>query len=87
LRLYYDAANRASRFGASITPDPHEDLYLDSDGTACQARSASSESSNVTERILNGTAPINPDAKCKDSQSLNFSRGNLFKEVGTWILP
>ncbi len=32
LRLYYDAANRPSRFEATIAPDPNRALYLRSDG-------------------------------------------------------
>ena len=37
LRLYYDAASRASHLGATITPDSSEDLYLDSNGSACSS--------------------------------------------------
>ena len=33
------------------------------------------------------TVPTAPDAKCKDSSDITFTGGNLFKEVGTWILP
>lgn len=49
--------------------------------------SGGSESANVTDRTLTGTAPNALDAKCKDSSDIKFAGGNLFKEVGTWILP
>ena len=35
LRVSYDATSRASRFGATITPNPAVPLYLHSDGTGC----------------------------------------------------
>ena len=44
-------------------------------------------SASVTDRTLTGTAPIGVDAKCKDSSAIKFPGGNLFGEVGTWILP
>ena len=84
LRLYYDSQGRPSRVGA-LTSDSNPALYLDSNGTACPG--GGSESSHVTERTLNGTAPTAVDAKCKDSSDIKFSGGNLFKDVGTWILP
>ena len=85
LRLYYDAASRPARFDATLAPGSNHALYLDSNGTACPA--GGSESASVTDRTLTGTAPIGVDAKCKDSSAIKFPGGNLFGEVGTWILP
>lgn len=80
LRLYYDAASRLSRFAAEITPDPSENLYLRSTGTAC----GGSESSGVTARTLDTTAPTATSAKCKNSGSVNFAGGNAYHVIGTW---
>ena len=44
LRLYYDSTSRASRFDATIAPDPNENLYLRSDGSVC----GGTESTRVT---------------------------------------
>lgn len=85
LRLYYAAASRPAGFDATLAPGSNHPLYLDSNGTACPA--GGSESANVTDRTLTGTAPNALDAKCKDSSDIKFAGGNLFKEVGTWILP
>ena len=80
LRLYYDASSRASRVGAVISPDPGVDLYLHSNGNAC----GNAESTGVTTRTLNSTAPIGASAKCKDSTSISFAGGNPFKMIGIW---
>lgn len=85
LRLYYDSANRPSHFDATLTSDPSQARYLRSNGTTCPG--GGSDSSQVTERTLPGTAPTARDAKCKDSSAIKFSGGNLFEEVGTWFLP
>lgn len=85
LRLYYDAVSRPASFDATLAPRSQHALYLGSNGTACPA--GGSESATVTDRILTGTAPTELDAKCKDSGNIKFSGGNLFREVGTWILP
>ncbi len=85
LRLYYDAASRPAGFDATLAPGSNHSLYLDSNGTACPA--GGSESANVTDRTLTGTEPTAVDAKCKDSSAIKFTGGNLFSEVGTWILP
>lgn len=82
LRLYYDAASRASRLSVTMTPDPSEDLYLGSDGVTC----ASGESSGVSVRFLVDVTPTANAAKCKDSGSINFAGGNVFREVGIWAL-
>ena len=82
LRLYYDAASRASRFDMTLDPSPGEDLYLHSDGGAC----GSVESGGVTTRFLSDTAPAAGSAKCKDSGIVNFAGGNAFSTVGTWSL-
>ena len=83
LRLYYDATTRASRFDLTITPDPSVDEFLRSDGNAC----ANAESTGVTTRFLSLDAPTATSAKCKDSSSINFAGGNLFRVIGTWSAP
>jgi len=70
LRLYYDAVNRPSRFGAEIAPYPLTDLFLHTDGT----------------KFLDDMAPTGTTTKFQDSSSLNFSGGNPWKEIGTWIM-
>ena len=84
LRLYYDSASRASRFDATITPDPSEDLYLHSNGSPCPA--GDGQSPSVTTRTLDTTAPAAANPKCKDSGIVNFSGGNPFSAIGTWSL-
>jgi hypothetical protein len=39
---------------------------------------------NPTTLFLDSTAPTGSTAKYKDSTSINFNNGNLWKEVGTW---
>jgi hypothetical protein len=85
LRLYYDAVSRPAGFDAILATGSNHSVYLDSNGTACPA--GGSESVNVTERSLTGTAPLALDVKCKDSSELKLTGGNPFREVGTWILP
>ena len=80
LRLYYDSTTRASRFGATITPNPSANEYLHSDGGAC----TNTESAGVTTRYFDETAPSSTSAKCKDSTSINFSGGNPWAVIGTW---
>jgi hypothetical protein len=70
LRLYYDAVNRPSRFGAEIAPSPLTELFLHADGGT----------------FLDDTAPTATNATFQDSSSLKFSGGNLWKEIGTWIM-
>ena len=53
LRLYYDSTTRASRFGATITPNPSANEYLHSDGGAC----TSTESAGVTTRYFDVSLP------------------------------
>ena len=53
-----------------------------SDGNACN----NAPSSGVTTRFLDGNAPVAASAKCKDSGSINFAKGNPFSEIGTWSL-
>jgi hypothetical protein len=84
LRLYYDSPSRNSRFDATITPNPSQDLFLHSNGTTCPA--GGGPSAGATNPFLDASAPANPGAKCKDSGGINFSGGNLFKEIGTWAL-
>jgi hypothetical protein len=75
LRLYYDATSRPSRFDLASA-----DQFLHSDGNAC----VNAESTGVTTRFFNSTAPSASNAKCKDSAAVNFAGGNLYKEIGTW---
>jgi hypothetical protein len=84
LRLYYDSASRASRFDATITPNPSEDLYLHSEGSPCP--NGDGQSPGVTARTLDTTAPAAANAKCKDSGTVNFAGGNPFSAIGTWSL-
>ena len=84
LRLYYDSASRDSRFDATITPNPSEDLYLHSNGSPCP--NGDGQSPNVTARTLDTTAPAAASAKCKDSGVVNFAGGNPFSTIGTWSL-
>ncbi len=78
LRLYYDAKSRPSQLEMPL--DPTSVLYLHSDGNPC----GSTESTGVTNRFLDLTAPTAANAKCKDSSSLNFAGGNQWKVIGTW---
>jgi hypothetical protein len=82
LRLYYDSTNRPSRFDWTLTPDPNTNEYLHSNGNAC----LNAPSANVTMRTFDSTAPTATSPKCKDSTSINFAGGNLFKEIGTWSM-
>ena len=82
LRLYYDAANRESRFDATIAPSSSQDYYLHSDGTVC----GSSQSSGVTTLFLNTVDPLAANPRCRDSGTVNFSGGNPFSVIGTWNL-
>jgi hypothetical protein len=84
LRLYYDAASRASHFDATITPNPNQDLYLHSDGGVCP--SGDGDSPGVTTRCLNNIAPVAANPRCKNSGAVNFAGGNPFSLVGTWSL-
>jgi hypothetical protein len=68
LRLYYDAPNRPSRFGAEIAPDTLKDYFLHS-----------TSSSYYTNDI----APTGT-VKYKDSSSINYNNGNPWKQIGTW---
>ena len=85
LRLYYDAASRSAGFDATLAPGSNHSLYLGSNGTECPA--GGPESASVTDRTLTGAGSTALDAKCKDSSDIKFTGGNLFREVGTWILP
>lgn len=69
LRLYYDAFNRPSRFGAQFSPEPLADLFL--------------HTSDSVDSLID-TAPLGANALFKDSAPVNFSGGNPWKEIGTW---
>jgi Family of unknown function (DUF6328) len=77
---YYDSTTRASRFGATITPNLSANEYLHSDGVAC----TSAQSAGVTTQYFDEVAPTSTSAKCKDSPSINFNGGNPWAVVGTW---
>ncbi len=69
LRLYYDSANRASQFGAEITPDPLTTQFLHSSGVSF---------------FFDTTPPTGTLPKQKDSGPVAFAGGNAWKSVGTW---
>jgi YVTN family beta-propeller protein len=69
LRLYYDAAARQSRFGATLAPDPQKDFYLRRTGAV---------------DFLSDVAPTAATAKFRDSPPLSFANGNVWKDIGTW---
>jgi hypothetical protein len=82
LRLYYDAAARASQFDLTIDPDPNAIVYLHSDGAGC----GDTETQGVTTRTLDETSPAGTDFKCKDSTGVDFNNGNQWKVIGAWSL-
>ncbi len=87
LRLYYDAASRASHLDPGTAALPNATLYLHSDGGLCDKPAATTESRNVTTRYLDSTAPTATLPRCKDSSTVNFAGGNPFAVIGTWSLP
>lgn len=85
LRLYYDGSAQPSGFGAAIAPSPPNptgDLSLHSNGTVCPA--GGFQSSGVTARTVDGTAPAGAASKCADSGVVNFAGANPFAVIGTW---
>jgi len=70
LRMYYDGAANPSGLGLGITPNPMTNYYLDL------------TSGNY---LLNNQTPTGI-SKYKDSASVNYNNGNLWKEVGTWVM-
>jgi hypothetical protein len=72
LRLYYDATNRASGFGAELTPNPPKNFYLHSN------------TNNID--FFDATPPTATAAKFKDSAAVNFAGGNLWQTIGTWSM-
>jgi hypothetical protein len=74
LRLYYDAATRASRFGAELTPEPLTDFFLHSTSGS---------------DYLDETTPTASTAQFKESAAVNFKNGNPWQAIGTWstMLP
>jgi hypothetical protein len=77
LRLYYDAAGRASHYDATIGTAASQ--YLHSDGGPCPSRT-------VTSRFSDASAPTGATAKCADSGKVNFSGSNPFAVIGTWTI-
>jgi parallel beta-helix repeat protein len=70
LKLYYDAVNRAEKFGAEITPAPLRDYF---------AHTNSSD-------FLDAIAPTANVAKQKASGGVNFNAGNPWQEIGRWSM-
>jgi hypothetical protein len=70
LRLYYNAANRASRVESTIAAVP-TDLFL-------RVVSAAD--------VLSTAAPTGSTAAFRDSAALNFANGNPWKDVGAWSM-
>ena len=82
LRLYYDSADHASGFAATISPNPGKSLFLHSDGSSCSTRGPASES--VTKLSFDDTAPGEASERCRESASGNPGGANPWKEIGTW---
>jgi hypothetical protein len=79
VRLFYDSADRASRFAAAVTPDPSaSDLYLHCDAAGC---------GNPADLSLSTGAPGALQPSLQDSPALSFRHGNAWAEIGTWSLP
>ena len=70
LRLYYDGTTRPSGVGAQILPAELATYFLHTVGTT---------------HILNGQSPAGA-AKFKDSPTVNFLGGNVWKTIGEWTL-
>ena len=68
LRLYYDAVSRASRFSATITPEPLLDFFL--------------HTTNIN--FFDSVAPAAEAPQYKDSRPLNFNHGNPWTQIGEW---
>lgn len=75
LRVYYDSISRNSSFDIGGV-----NQYLHANGNACN----NAESVGATNKTFNGSTSTDSNAKCKDSSGINFSGGNLYKEIGTW---
>lgn len=82
VRLYYDSTTQPSGFGITIGDNPSTELFLHSNGSVCP--SGAGQSTGVTTRSLDDSAPTATSAKCNDSGSVNFTGGNPFKAIGTW---
>jgi hypothetical protein len=66
--------------------NPGANLFLHSDGGACDQPVATKESQGVTNRFLNTIAPGAVPARCKDSGVVNFAGGNAWSTISTWYL-
>lgn len=69
IRLYYDAVSRASGFRGDLTPGSAPAFFLHATGSTL---------------LFNETAPTGATALTRDSASVKFSGGNVWKEIGTW---
>jgi hypothetical protein len=71
LRLYYDSTSRRSGFSTELPPDPFAAYFLHSSGPTLS---------------FDDVAPTSTLAKQRDSTSIKFAGGNVWKDVGTWSL-
>lgn len=71
LRVYYDSTTNPSRLIAAINAGGLTNFFLDTTGAS---------------DFLTTTAPTGTTEQFKDSASVNFNGGNLFKEVATWSM-
>ena len=55
-------------------------------GVLVLASVLAAHTAGAATRFLDGNAPTAASAKCKDSGSINFAKGNPFSEIGTWSL-
>jgi hypothetical protein len=56
-------------------------------GVTCRnPAGANAESTGVTTRYFNSTAPTASASKCKDSAGVNFTGGNPYKQIGEWTM-
>jgi hypothetical protein len=76
--------SRASRFDATIAPNPNQDQFLHSNGGACPT--GGGQSPGVTARVLDTAAPSSANAKFRAAASVTFAGGNAWKEIGTRAL-
>jgi hypothetical protein len=66
-----DTVTRPSVFGAELTPDSLEDMFLHSDSSG---------------DYLDATTPTTATPQFENSPALNFKHGNPWKAIGTWSL-
>lgn len=69
LRLYYDAASRPSTLGGDLSPSQTRRFFLHGSGATL---------------LLDQSMPTQTTPQIRDSASIKFSGGNVWKEIGTW---